>query len=124
MVPAVSRASVGSTSSDTSPSAAAGPSGTAGSEGVAGGLHVVHRERLEDLARLHAQRGQVPDVLVVERARRHRLLEDGGVRGHAEQAVLGDQPVELAAGDQVAGDEVVPGALSQLAQARPGDSGS
>ena len=56
------------------------------------------------------------DVVVVGAAARDRLLEDRGVRGHAPEAVLPDQPGQLARGDQVAGDVVVPGALPQLAE--------
>jgi hypothetical protein len=86
------------------------------SEGVARRLHVGHRERLEDVAGLQGHRGEIADVLVVERARRDGFLEDRRVGGHPLEAVLGDETVELPAGHQVTGDEIVPGALAQLAQ--------
>ena len=65
-------------------------------EGVACGPDVGHGHRLEDLAGTAALIRQAADVLVIKPAAGDRLLEDRGVRGHAAEPVVGNQPSELA----------------------------
>src|SRR5690606_11085901 len=58
---------------------------------------------------------QLAELVVVVAARRHRLLEDGRVRGDAAHAAL-DTTAQLAAGDPAALQVVEPRALALLAE--------
>ena len=93
------------------------------SEDVARRPHVAHRQRFEDLSRSLPLGAQGPDVVVVDVAPRHRLLEDGGIGRHPAETVLLDQPRQLAGGDEVPGDVVVPGALPEVAEFHEGIGG-
>ncbi len=65
---------------------------------------------------LHPVVEQLVDLLVVVGAVGDRLLEDGGVAGHAGDVVLGDQPSQLRPGDQLAADVVEPHRLAALGE--------
>src|SRR5205814_7934119 len=54
------------------------------------------------------------NLLVVEVALRDRLLEDGRVRGDADDRVIAHHPLELAGLQQLTGEEVDPDALAEL----------
>src|SRR5262249_37934243 len=87
-------------------------------ERVARGLDVAHRQRLVDLEG-RDPRSRAPQALqvgVILGALADGLLEDGRVRGHAADAVLVDQPLQLAALDQLARDEVEPDGLSEAGE--------
>jgi hypothetical protein len=85
-------------------------------KGIARGPDIGDRQVLEDLLRAPAGVGLRADVVVIQPTAGDRLLEDGRVRGHAPEAVLGDEPRQLAGGDEIPGDVVIPRALAQLAQ--------
>ena len=119
MVARVSCASAGETSSDTCPSTppvtwcspanssqAARTSATASASKISPALRPCSLSR-----RMSASYEGAPG---------DGLLEDCRIRGHAPEAVVADQPAQLAGGDQVAGDVVVPGTLPELAQAHQG----
>src|SRR5439155_18159110 len=69
-------------------------------------------ERDEDLLRILFT-GQLANLRVVASALRERLLEDGRVGGHPADRVLLHHPRELAALEQVSGEEIDPDALAE-----------
>ena len=80
---------------------------------VGGVLDIPDRQLL--VQRRGVDRGgarRVEEVGVI-RAAGDRLLEDGGVGGHPADAVLLDQPLQLAAGDQAAPDVIEPDRLPE-----------
>ena len=66
--------------------------------------------------------GQLGELLVVALAGGHRLLEDRRVGRDTADAVVLDETLQPASGDQLAGEVVVPRALPVLDE--PGDGGS
>ncbi len=88
-----------------------------GSQDVGGPLDVGDGQAHEDVLGVVDARGeQLADLVVVLAALRDRLLEDGGIAGHPGDVVLGDQALELAAGQQVAADVVEPDRLALVAE--------
>ena len=84
-----------------------------GPEDVRGALDVGDGQAQEDVLGIVDTVGeQLADLLVVLRPVGDRLLEDGGIAGHPGDVVLGDHPLELAAGQQVAADVVEPHRLT------------
>ena len=81
---------------------------------IAGALDVLDREREEDLLRVVGALELGAKLLVVPVAGRERLLEDRRVRGHADDRVLVDQPLELAGLEHLARERVDPDADAVL----------
>src|SRR5690349_12100333 len=87
---------------------------------VARHADVVDRQRLEQRLALEPARDAVGDRGVVVAGPgsagcpRDRLLEDGGVRGHAHDAGLAHVAIELAREQVAAADEIEPDALAQF----------
>ena len=82
-------------------------------EQIGGVLDIPDRQLL--VQRRGVDRGgarRLEEVGIV-RAAGDRLLEDGGVGGHPAEAVLLDQPLQLAAGDQAAPDVIEPDRLPE-----------
>ena len=69
-------------------------------EHVSGTLDVGDRDVVVDRGCVEPVARQRGDVRVVVAAAEDRLLEDRGIRGDAAQRLLGDEPRELALGDQ------------------------
>ena len=80
---------------------------------VAGIANVVARQREEDLARVGFALQDLPELVVVGVAVGDRALEDGRVRGHADDALV-DQRTQLSLTDKGAGDVIDPRALAKL----------
>jgi hypothetical protein len=84
-----------------------------GPQQFCGGRDIRPRQYIENLQRGLAFCGQPPDVLVIQGARRHRLLEDGRV-GRQPEHPIHYIVCELTRAERVAADEVDPDALPQF----------
>src|SRR5439155_9496643 len=80
---------------------------------VARELDVFDREGLEQRGTAEPTAGVLRDRAAVVFALRDRELEDGGVRGHAHDAFVTHQAVELPREQVIAADEIEPHALSE-----------
>src|SRR5262249_38317899 len=79
----------------------------------------MHRQALEQGAGIQVSGGLgLADELVVIIAVSDRLLEDRRVRGDATQPIIGDQPTEFSALQQVAADEIEPYRLPMFMKRR------
>jgi hypothetical protein len=85
-----------------------------GGQSVARHLDVLDRQRLEQRGTLEPVGDAGGERIVIVGALGDRELEDGGVRGHADDAGVAHQPVEFARDQVAAADEVEPHALAQL----------
>ena len=99
------------------------PVGTAGvlvnrEEHVGRHLHIGQREVVEDLDRAPAiLLCDLADGVVVVRRIADRLAEDARVGGETADAVLADEPLQAAAGDEASSQEIQPDALSGVVEA-------
>ena len=114
IVPSVSWARFGSTSSETQPSLPL-PSSHTGRRTSQAFADVVARERDEDLLRLGLGGRELADLVVVRVALGDRALEDRGVGGHADDAVA-NEAGEVALVDELARQVVDPDALALLGE--------
>jgi hypothetical protein len=80
---------------------------------VRGVAYVADRQAFVDGSRVAARTRRGGHGVGVLGTGGERLLEDRRVRGHAAQAVLGDEPRQLAAGNEVPADVVEPDRLAQ-----------
>src|SRR5205085_7847708 len=85
-----------------------------GTEQIAGIADVFLGQVPEDLLGLVELVEAGANLLVVEVALGDRLLEDGRVRGDADDRVIPHQPLELAGLQHLTGEEVDPDALAEL----------
>ena len=82
-------------------------------EHVAGVADVLLGQTPEDLLRIVYPAEGSANLFVVETALRDRLLEDGRVRGDADDRVVAHQPLELAGLEHLAGEKVDPDTLAE-----------
>src|SRR6266581_1478020 len=80
---------------------------------VAGIADVLLGQTPEDLLRIVYLAEGSANLFVVETALRDRLLEDGRVRGDADDRVVAHQPLELAGLEHLAGEKVDPDTLAE-----------
>ena len=84
-------------------------------EEIGGVLDIADRHRLEDCVGVEVALEQPDDLLVIGGAGGDGLLEDGRVRGEPADADLLDRGPDAALIEHVAGDVVLPGALTLFA---------
>jgi len=83
-------------------------------EDVAGVADILLSELPEDLLRVVQLVEVGANLLVLEVSLRDRLLEDGWIRGDADDGVVPHHSLELAGLEHLAGQKVDPDALAQL----------
>ena len=94
-----------------------------GSEHIGGVADVVEDEGPVRRVDGGAALGELGELLVVALAGGHRLLEDRRVGSDPADAVVLDEALQSASGDQLTGEVVVPGALPVLDEAGDGGAG-
>ena len=119
-VAAVSSASEAGTSKLTKPSAPSGGRRRAAGRPRRRGCRRGRRLRTAHRSQVRVGGQQAAELRVVVGPRRHGLLEDGRVARDAGQAVVGDQPLELAALEERPADEVEPHRLAEGAELAQG----
>src|SRR5277367_1571964 len=94
--------------------------GIDGLENVASGLHVADGDFFVDALGVHLLGFRRREDVGIVLAGSDGLFEDGGIGGHAAQAVIVDDALKFAADEQVAADIVHPGGLAVGEQAFQG----
>ncbi len=91
-----------------------------GQKGVAGRLDVGNNKRLVTRLGIKARTAQALHILTVVRAVGNGFLEDGGIGGHAVDAVLGHQTLQDAFLKQRAREIIEPGMLAHRLELKQG----